>query len=89
MFTSKQKVEKPLCINALTHLQNFHCERKLQQAVVAYITNSMMTKQNETKLKAIFLQFDKDGDGTLTDKELREGFLEFLGDSLIGETDFN
>lgn len=71
---------KPLCVSALTQLKNFHCERKLQQAVLAYIANSMNTKQQEDKLLAIFKQFDSDSDGILTIEEIREGFKEFLGE---------
>lgn len=41
---SPTQTVKPLCISALTQLKNFHCERKLQQAVLAYIANSMNTK---------------------------------------------
>lgn len=57
---NQQTIVKPLCVSALTQLKNFHCERKLQQAVLAYIANSMNTKQNEDRLLAIFKQFDSD-----------------------------
>lgn len=65
-FTEKSKIEKPLCINALTQLKNFHCERKLETAVIAYIANSMNTKQNEDKLMETFKEFDKNHDGILS-----------------------
>lgn len=52
--SSSPTAVKPLCASALTQLKNFHCERKLQQAVLAYIANSMNTKQNEDRLLAIF-----------------------------------
>lgn len=42
-FTERTKVEKPICVNALTHMRNFHCERRLEAAVLAYITNYMNT----------------------------------------------
>ena len=76
---------KPLCVSALTQLKNFHCERKLQQAVLAYIANSMNTKQQEDKLLAIFKQFDSDADGILTIEEIREGFKEFMGEQMLFE----
>jgi calcium-dependent protein kinase len=44
MFTEKSKIEKPICVNALTQLKNFHCERRLETAVIAYIANSMNSK---------------------------------------------
>lgn len=43
-FNQKHSIEKPICMNALTNLKNFHCERQLEQAVMAYIANQMMTK---------------------------------------------
>jgi serine/threonine protein kinase len=42
-FNEKSKVQKPLCVSALISLKNFNCERKLEAAVVAFITNSMNT----------------------------------------------
>ena len=42
-FTEKAKIEKPICINALSMLKNFSCERKLEAAVLIYITNSINT----------------------------------------------
>jgi len=54
LYTEKTKVQKPICVNALNQLKNFYCERKLEQAVIAYITNSMMNKQTEEKLLATF-----------------------------------
>jgi hypothetical protein len=65
------KVEKPICITALNHLKNFHCERRLEAAVVAYIASSMNTKANEEKLLESFKVFDKNNDGILSIEELR------------------
>jgi Ca2+-binding EF-hand superfamily protein len=74
-----------LCVSALTALKNFNCERKLEAAVVAYITNSMNTTKNDAKLVSIFKQFDKNNDGILTIDELREGFREFMGEQILFE----
>jgi calcium-dependent protein kinase len=87
--SSSPTTVKPLCASALTQLKNFHCERKLQQAVMAYIANSMNTKQNEDKLLTIFKQFDSDHDGILTLDEIREGFKEFLGEQMLFEGELN
>lgn len=43
-YTEKTNVRKPICLNALNQLKNFYCERKLEQAVIAYISNSMLNK---------------------------------------------
>lgn len=61
-------------------LKNFHCERKLEYAVICYITNCMNTKQSEEKLLKTFKDLDKNHDGTLTIDELKEGFIEYLGE---------
>lgn len=72
-------------MNALNQLKNFQCERKLEQAVIAYITNSMMSKATEERLMQTFKQFDKNHDGILTVDELRDGFKEFMGDKIVFE----
>lgn len=53
--------------------------------MLAYIANSMNTKQQEDKLLAIFKQFDSDADGILTIEEIREGFKEFMGEQMLFE----
>lgn len=53
--------------------------------MLAYIANSMNTKQQEDKLLAIFKQFDSDQDGILTVEEIREGFKEFMGEQMLFE----
>ena len=45
----------------------------------------MNTKQNEEKLMATFKEFDKDHDGSLTYEELKEGFIEYLGEKIFFE----
>lgn len=85
MFTDKDRVEKPICISALNRLKNFHCERTLEAAVVAYIVSSMNSKQNEEKLLETFKAFDKNHDGILSIEEIREGFKEYLGDNMMFE----
>ena len=47
----------------------------------------MNTKQNEQKLFEIFKEFDKNHDGTLTLDELKEGFIEYLGERMFFEQD--
>jgi hypothetical protein len=79
-YANSARVEKPLCVKALNHMINFHCERRLEAAVIAYITNFMNTLQNEERLKSAFMSIDKNKDGTLSVDELRDGFREYLGD---------
>ena len=68
-------------------MRNFNCERRLDRAVLCYITNFMNSKQNEEKLYAIFKDIDTDNDGTLTIQELKEGFGEYLGENIMFENE--
>ena len=47
----------------------------------------MNSKTNEEKLLQIFKEFDKNNDGTITMDELKDGFIEYLGDKLYFESD--
>jgi len=75
-------------VDALTNLRNFHCERSLEQAVMAYIANSMMTGDQERKLKDIFSKLDLNRDGTLTLEELETGFVYYLEEDFMSKYDF-
>ena len=56
----------------------------MEQAVLAYITNYLFSKQQEQSLLKIFKQLDTDNDGVLTLDELEVGFMEFFeGTQLI------
>ncbi len=66
-------------------MRNFHCERKLEAAVLAYITNFMNSKKNEDRLLGIFKELDTDNNGVLTVNELKEGFKEYLGENIMFE----
>jgi len=48
--------------------------------VIAYISNSMMMKEYEDKLRQIFEAFDTNNDGHLNREELEEGFKQYLSD---------
>lgn len=81
-------MEKPICLNALQYMRNFHWERKLEGAVIAYIANFMNSKQTEERLLATFKEIDKNNDGILSEEELKEGFIEYLGeDNMIFESE--
>jgi serine/threonine protein kinase len=62
-FTEKAKIAKPICLNALSMLKNFNCERKLEAAVVVYISNSISTSENKEALLQIFKELDTDCNG--------------------------
>jgi len=57
----------------MNNLSTFQADRKLQYAVLHFIT-SQLTSTSETRdLKAVFLELDANGDGKLSREELHEG----------------
>ena len=72
-------------MGVLNSLKNFCCERKLEAAVIAYITNSLTSKKTEQKLLEIFKHFDSNHDGYLSIEELRDGFKEYMGENILFE----
>ena len=51
---------------------------ELKQATIAYISSQLISKQDRNRLGKLFREFDKDGSGTLSKKELTEA-LEVEG----------
>lgn len=72
---SKDAVDKTQ-IFSLKNLQAFKVRNQLQQAVMAYIASHLQSKENNEKLKQVFQQFDKNGDGVLERDELLEGYMK-------------
>ena len=60
----------------------------MEQAVIAYIANAMMTQDQERKLNDIFSKLDQNNDGTLTLDELETGFSYYLEDDYMSSFDF-
>lgn len=55
---------------------------------MTYISNHMMTKQQEMRLLEIFKKLDENNDGTLTLEELKDGFQCYLQNEYMSEYDF-
>ena len=70
-------------------MRNFNCERRLDRAVLCYITNFMNSHANESRLQAIFKELDQNHDGTLTVEELKDGFKECLGDNMMVDSELD
>lgn len=49
-------------------------EHKLQQAALMYLATHMISKQEEEKLKEIFVAIDENADGKLSREELIKGY---------------
>ncbi|CAI2361773.1 unnamed protein product [Moneuplotes crassus] len=57
--------------SVLKNLQRFNCERKFQQAILAYIANYLTPARNNKKLRETFLKLDEDHDGVLKKNDLK------------------
>lgn len=83
---------------SLKNLQSFSARNQLQQAVIAYIANHLQSQETMNKLKKVFQQFDKNGDGVLEKSELIEGYMKLgkskkqatkIVDKIMQEIDIN
>lgn len=52
MFTNQKKIKKPISASALTQLKGFYSERKLENAVLAHLNNTISTKDDKVRLLA-------------------------------------
>ena len=70
---TKNKVKKALGEQLLQNLKSFNSERKLQSAIVSYIANQLVSKEEEIQIRQIFESLDENGDGVLSKEELVKG----------------
>jgi len=80
--TTTKACDEEMHLLSLKQLQAFRNRNQFQQAVIAYIANHLQSQDNMNKLKEVFRQFDKNGDGVLERDELLEGYMK-LGKSKI------
>lgn len=72
---TKKKLEKsPLILDCMDKLKNFKTYSSMQKAVLSYMAGHIISKEEESKFRDIFLMLDANGDGVLTRDELLEGF---------------
>ena len=69
----------------MENLKTFRADRKLQQAVLAFISSQLLTSEDEKELKNTFAQFDKNGDGRLSKQELIDGYAKLVGEEQAEE----
>ena len=83
---------------SLKQLQSFKARNQLQQAALAFIANHLQSQEETNKLKDVFKQFDKNGDGVLERDELLDGYIQLgktkeqaekIVDKIMREIDLN
>ena len=68
----------------MAHLKKFQAHQKMKQAAITYIATQVSSKEIE-HLKRAFETLDRNGDGNITLKELKEGLSGIKNkDELIG-----
>lgn len=66
----------------------FKTERKLQRVVLAFMTNQLISKEENKRLAENFKRLDKNGDGKLSFEELLEAYkLNMSGDIALEEVE--
>lgn len=97
-YTSTKIIDSKLNVLSLKHLQAFKVRNQLQQATLAYIANHLQSQETMNRLKEVFQQFDKNGDGVLERDELLEGYMKLgktteqavkIVDKIMREIDLN
>ena len=63
--------------DALNSLISFSKKSKFFQTVITYLTHNFISKEEETKLKTVFLTIDTDFDGKISKNELKETCQKF------------
>ncbi len=64
---------------ALTNIYEFNAGTKLKQAVLAFFTKNLMSKQEVEQLTEQFHAIDKNGNGTLSRDEVMEAYRNIRG----------
>lgn len=71
--------ESELPIESIKNLKAFRTERKLQHAVLTFISSQLITKEESKKLAENFKRLDKNGDGKLSKEELMVAYEGLMG----------
>ena len=65
---------KPLAEKAFACLKSFNASNKLQQAILIFIANNLLSAEERKYAMQLFRGTDRDGSGLISKEELQEGF---------------
>lgn len=72
--------DRPIAMIAVKNLSKFSGENQLQKLTMNYIVTQLLANDEIDDLRKMFQQCDKNGDGKLSKKEIKEGCQEYLQD---------
>lgn len=81
----KNGINPELMKEALSNMQTMSYDSKLQQATMQMMISKMLPKEEEKRLRDMFTEIDKDGDGTLDRDEILEGMIGLYGEEKAHE----
>lgn len=87
--TEEAKVSAGQVIEANINLMNFRKMTVFQQGIVAYIMSFTQRHEEMDRVREVFLELDKSGDGTLSVEEVRDGLVRAMGCVKGNLEDFN
>lgn len=64
------------------NLRSFRSEQMLKKATIGFITSQLATKNEREEMMELFKSLDTDNSGTLSSKELKEGFIILFGNEV-------
>ena len=67
------------------NLQNFSANEKLQEAVIAFIVNQLVSNDEVEELTKIFKDLDQNNDGVLNRQEIESGLIKYYGEEKAKE----
>jgi calcium-dependent protein kinase len=93
---AQQKSTTTTCTNpneevyqSIDMLRNFKLHQNLQAATLTFYASHLQSKTEEKRLRNLFKQFDKNGDGELSKEELIEGLAGHYDDIKKAEIEVN
>lgn len=85
----KNYLNEKLNVNSLSrpfeNLRKFNAKQKLQQSTIAFLVRQLSNSEVVKNLRNIFRSLDKNGDGSLSIEEIKEGFKTYYGETISDE----
>lgn len=69
----------------LSRLKTFRADQKLQEATLAFIVNQLISKEETSELKKVFMELDVNNDGKLSLEEIAQGYKKIYGSQTAEE----